>query len=43
MNMDEFIDLCIMCGCDYTMTIGGIGPVKAFNLMQENRNIEACL
>lgn len=43
MNMDEFIDLCIMCGCDYTHSIGGIGPVKAFKLIEENRNIEAVL
>jgi len=43
MNMDEFIDLCIMCGCDYTHSIGGIGPVKAFKLIQENRNIEVVL
>ena len=43
MSMDEFIDLCIMCGCDYTNTIGGIGPIKAFKLIEENRNIEACL
>lgn len=43
MNMAEFIDLCIMCGCDYTHSIGGIGPVKAFKLIQDNRNIEAVL
>ena len=43
MNMDEFIDLCIMCGCDYTHSIGGIGPVKAFKLIEDNRNIEAVL
>jgi len=43
MTMDEFIDLCIMCGCDYTHTIGGIGPIKAFKLMEENRTIEAAL
>lgn len=43
MNMDEFIDLCIMCGCDYTNTIGGIGPIKAFKLIEEHRNIEACM
>ena len=43
MNMDEFIDLCIMCGCDYTHTIGGIGPVKAFKLIEEHKNIEKCL
>ena len=40
MNMAEFIDLCIMCGCDYTHSIGGIGPVKAFKLIQDNRNID---
>eukprot|EP00353_Schmidingerella_taraikaensis_P005694 CAMPEP_0185582542 /NCGR_PEP_ID=MMETSP0434-20130131/20945_1 /TAXON_ID=626734 ORGANISM="Favella taraikaensis, Strain Fe Narragansett Bay" /NCGR_SAMPLE_ID=MMETSP0434 /ASSEMBLY_ACC=CAM_ASM_000379 /LENGTH=224 /DNA_ID=CAMNT_0028201379 /DNA_START=538 /DNA_END=1213 /DNA_ORIENTATION=- len=43
MSMDEFIDLCIMCGCDYTVTIGGIGPIKAFKLIEENRTIEAAL
>ena len=43
MNMDEFIDLCIMCGCDYTHNIGGIGPVKAFNLIKEETTIENVL
>lgn len=43
MSMDEFIDLCIMCGCDYTVTIGGVGPVRAFKLIEENRTIEECL
>ncbi len=43
MTMDEFIDLCILCGCDYTHSIGGIGPVKAFNLMKENGKIENVL
>ena len=43
MNMDEFIDLCILCGCDYTNSIGGIGPIKAFNLMTDNRTIENVL
>jgi len=43
MNMNEFIDLCILCGCDYTHNIGGIGPVKAFNLMKEHGNIEDVL
>ena len=41
--MNEFIDLCIMCGCDYTVTIAGIGPVRAFKLIEENRTIEASL
>jgi len=43
MNMDEFIDLCIMCGCDYTHNIGNIGPIKAFKLVKEQKNIEGIL
>jgi flap endonuclease-1 len=43
MSMDEFIDLCIMCGCDYTKNIGGIGPVKAFKFIKEHGDIEAVL
>ena len=43
MSMDEFIDLCIMCGCDYTKNIGGIGPDKAFKFIKEHGDIEAVL
>ena len=43
MNMNEFIDLCIMCGCDYTNNIGGIGPTTAFRIIEENRDIESAL
>jgi flap endonuclease-1 len=43
MNMDELIDLCIMCGCDYTHSIGNIGPIKAFKLIKEQKNIEGIL
>ena len=43
MTMDEFIDLCILCGCDYTHSIGGVGPVKAFNLVKEHGKIEGVL
>lgn len=42
-NHDEFIDLCILCGCDYSTSIPGIGPIKAFKLIEECRNIEAVL
>lgn len=41
--MDEFIDLCILCGCDYTSTISGIGPVRAFKLIKETRSIEGVI
>lgn len=40
---DEFIDLCILCGCDYTEKIPGIGPVRALNLIQKHKCIEKIL
>jgi flap endonuclease-1 len=43
MTMDEFIDLCILCGCDYTKNIGGIGPARAFKLIKEESTIENVL
>jgi flap endonuclease-1 len=33
LTQEEFVDLCILCGCDYTNTIGGIGPVKAYRFI----------
>ena len=43
MTMDEFIDLCILCGCDYSDTIRGIGPKRAFEMLTKHKTIEACL
>ena len=40
LSMEEFIDLCILLGCDYTKTIKGIGLVKAFKYIQEKKTIE---
>jgi len=37
---DEFIDLCILCGCDYTCTIPKIGPVTALSVIKKYRSIE---
>lgn len=39
----EFVDLCILCGCDYTGNIDGIGPIKAYNLIKDHHNIENVL
>ena len=25
---EQFVDMCILCGCDYAGTIRGIGPGK---------------
>lgn len=38
---DEFIDLCILLGCDYCTPIRGMGPQTALKLIREHRNIEA--
>ncbi|GMH86894.1 hypothetical protein TL16_g10686, partial [Triparma laevis f. inornata] len=40
---DEFVDLCIMLGCDYCDSIGGVGPVTALKLIKEHKNIENVL
>lgn len=40
MDMDRFIDVCILCGCDYTTNIHGIGPITAYNYIDEYECIE---
>lgn len=40
---EQFIDLCILLGCDYCGTIRGIGPKKAFELIKQYDNIETIL
>ena len=40
LNMDEFVDLCILCGCDYCDRIEGIGCIKAYQLIKEYKTIE---
>lgn len=42
-SMDEFIDLCILLGCDYSPSIKGVGPVRAFQLIQKHKSIEEVL
>ena len=37
---DQFIDLCIMLGCDYCPTIEGIGMHKAYKLIKEYGNLD---
>lgn len=42
-TMDEFIDICILCGCDYCDSIDGIGPTKAHKFIKENKDIEGVI
>lgn len=43
LSMEEFIDLCILCGCDYTSTIRGIGPHRAYELIRKHKSIKNVL
>ncbi|XP_024517942.1 flap endonuclease 1 isoform X1 [Selaginella moellendorffii] len=43
LSMDQFIDLCILCGCDYCDTIRGIGPQTALKLIRQHSTLEAVL
>ena len=43
LSPSQFIDLCILCGCDYTDAIQGIGPATAFKLMKKHHTLEAVL
>ena len=43
MDHKQFVDLCILCGCDYMDKIGGMGPVSAFKMIKECGTIENVL
>jgi flap endonuclease-1 len=42
-NYSQFVDLCILLGCDYVDTIKGIGKVTAYKLIKEHKNIETIM
>jgi flap endonuclease-1 len=39
-SYESFVDLCILCGCDYTGTIPKVGPVTALKLIKKHLLIE---
>jgi len=41
MNMSQFIDLCILLGCDYLEPIRGVGPKSALKLIREYGDLGA--
>ncbi|KAA8536680.1 hypothetical protein F0562_029158 [Nyssa sinensis] len=43
LTMDQFIDLCILCGCDYCESIRGIGGQTALKLIRQHGSIENIL
>ncbi|KAI9745354.1 MAG: Elongation of fatty acids protein 2, partial [Chaenotheca gracillima] len=40
MDMTQFIDLCILLGCDYLDPIPGIGHTRALSFMKEHKTLE---
>lgn len=40
LSNDEFIDLCILLGCDYCESIRGIGPKRAIDLIKQYKSID---
>jgi flap endonuclease-1 len=41
LSHSEFVDLCIMSGCDYLENIERVGINKAYQLITQHRNLEA--
>ena len=42
-SYDQFVDLCILLGCDYADTIKGVGPKTALKLIREHGSLEEVL
>ncbi|KAK9433804.1 PIN domain-like protein [Lipomyces doorenjongii] len=40
MPMEQFIDLCILLGCDYCEPVKGIGPATAVKLLREHKDLD---
>ncbi|KAL8182869.1 UNVERIFIED_CONTAM: Elongation of fatty acids protein 2, partial [Gekko kuhli] len=40
LTQQEFVDLCILLGCDYCESIRGIGPKRAVELIKQHKSIE---
>eukprot|EP00922_Rhytidocystis_sp_ex-Travisia-forbesii_P063401 GHVS01094336.1.p1 GENE.GHVS01094336.1~~GHVS01094336.1.p1 ORF type:complete len:428 (+),score=70.48 GHVS01094336.1:50-1285(+) len=43
LTMSQFVDFCILCGCDYCDTIRGIGAKTAYNLIKDHKDIETVI
>ena len=43
LTYEQFVDFCILCGCDYTCKISRLGPETAFKVIKQYNNIEGIL
>ena len=39
-SYDQFVDFCILCGCDYTIKIPKMGPKTSYNYIKKHNTIE---
>ena len=39
-NQDQLIDIAIMIGCDYCKSVSGIGPIKAYKIIQDYESLQ---
>jgi len=42
-SMDQFIDFCILSGCDYCDTLKGVGPATAIKMLIQHGSLEKVL
>lgn len=40
MTREQFVDFCVLLGCDYTGTLPGVGPARALTLIRKHGSIE---
>jgi len=40
LNETEFLDLCIMCGCDFNSNMPGYAVIKSYDLIKKHRSID---
>lgn len=43
LTMDQFVDMCLLCGSDYTSSIPRIGSRTAYSLIMKHNNLENVL
>jgi flap endonuclease-1 len=42
-DMNQFVDICILCKCDYSSKINGVAGITAINLIKKHGNIDKIL
>lgn len=40
---EQWVDFCLLCGCDFIERIKGLGPVTAYKMLRQHGSIEAIL